>query len=219
MNVCDFPALDAAELDDLSGINFGDIAQPWPKCEPLPMRLAPVAPFDYALLPDAFRPWIRDVSERMQCPPDYPAASALVCLASVVGRQIAIRPKRRDDWTVVPNLWGAIVGRPSLLKTPALQEAMKGIDALEAGAREEHAREHQHFAAEQLVADAQTKEAKTRDRAGVQGGNADLAHQHALDAGIEPEAPARRRYRTNDTTVEKLGELLRDNPRGIARLP
>ena len=27
-----------------------------------------------------------------------------------------------------------------------------------------------------------------------------------------PEAPTLRRYKTNDSTVEKLGELLRDNP-------
>lgn len=80
-----------------------------------------MAPFVADLLPDALRPWIADVAERMQCPPDYPAMGAMVALSSVVGRQVGIRPKRQDDWTVVPNLWGAVVGRPSLLKTPALQ--------------------------------------------------------------------------------------------------
>src|SRR5262245_4933909 len=31
----------------------------------------------------------------------------------------------------------------------------------------------------------------------------------------EPKEPILRRYKTNDSTVEKLGELLRDNPAGI----
>ena len=30
-----------------------------------------------------------------------------------------------------------------------------------------------------------------------------------------PEAPTLRRYKTNDSTVEKLGELLRENPAGL----
>ena len=91
--------------------------------------------FDLALLPAALRPWIADIADRMQCPPDYPAVAAMVTLAAVAGRQIAIRPKRFDDWTVTPNLWGAVVGRPSLLKTPALQEPMRMVEALEANAR------------------------------------------------------------------------------------
>jgi hypothetical protein len=31
----------------------------------------------------------------------------------------------------------------------------------------------------------------------------------------EPEKPKWRRYKTNDATIEKLGELLADNPRGL----
>ena len=37
-----------------------------------------------------------------------------------------------------------------------------------------------------------------------------------LLAALEPaQEPCRRRFKTNDTTVEKLGELLNENPRGI----
>ena len=41
------------------------------------------------------------------------------------------------------------------------------------------------------------------------------AAKHALKNLKVPEVPVWRRYRTNDTTVEKLGELLKENPRGI----
>src|SRR4028119_1317950 len=37
-----------------------------------------------------------------------------------------------------------------------------------------------------------------------------------LAEGQENDPPARRRYLLNDATVEKLGEILRDNPNGVA---
>ena len=48
----------------------------------------------------------------------------LVAAAAVIGRKIAIRPKRQDDWVVVPNLWGLAVGPPGIMKSPALAEAL-----------------------------------------------------------------------------------------------
>jgi hypothetical protein len=62
----------------------------------------------------------------------------VVVAGSLIGRQVGIYPKRRDDWLVVPNLWGAVVGRPSLLKSPALAEVMKPLSRLVAEAYEEH---------------------------------------------------------------------------------
>ena len=40
------------------------------------------------LLPETLRPWIGDVSERVQCPPDFPAVAAMVALGSVLGRRV-----------------------------------------------------------------------------------------------------------------------------------
>jgi putative DNA primase/helicase len=197
-----------AEFERLAG------ADEWPEPEALPQGLPPVQAFDPALLPPALRPWISDVAERMQCPADFPAAAAVVCLASVVSRQCGIRPKARDDWTVVPNLWGGIIGRPSLLKSPALAEPMRMIDALEAAAREDHkAAELEHKAA-CAVNDAVAKQAQSDIQKAVKAGDMRRAEALAREAIEEPEAPARRRYRTSDATIEKLGELLRDNPRG-----
>ena len=199
-------------VDVPAGTGHGD---DWPAPEDLPAGLPPVQTFDPALLPAALRPWITDIADRMQCPPDYPAAATVVCLAAVVGRQVGIRPKARDDWTVAANLWGAIIGRPSLLKSPALAEPMKAVDALEVKARDAHAdAEKEHRAALTLNA-AYAKEATTRLQKAVKDGDKLKAEALAREAIEEPEPPARRRYKTSDATVEMLGELLRDNPRGV----
>ena len=190
-------------------------AAPWPNPEPLPSGLPAVAPFALDLLPAALRPWIADIAERMQCPPDYPAVSAMVTLAAVVGRQMAIRPKCQDDWTVTPNLWGAVVGRPSLLKTPAIQEAVRMIDALEAKAKEVFDQENTNHEAALLVRKETAKEAIKRVSKAVQARDSSRAHAIALEALEEPPPPVRQRYKTHDATVEKLGDLLRENPRGM----
>src|SRR5205085_1872580 len=92
---------------------------------PMPSRikvdLRPVPPLPPKLLPKPFRKWVRDIAQRVGCPLEYVAVAAIIAVAVLVGRKVAIRPKRHDDWTVVANLWGGAVGRPGELKTPALE--------------------------------------------------------------------------------------------------
>ena len=86
----------------------------WPTPTPLPDAMPPVDPFGEELLPQALRPWVMDIAHRMQCPPDFPAVTAIVAISSLIGARAVIQPKARDDWQVVPNLWGAVVGRPGV---------------------------------------------------------------------------------------------------------
>ncbi len=186
----------------------------WSEPRPIAKSIFKATPFKYDLLPDLFRPWIEDISERMQCPPDYPAVCALIALAGLVGRQLAIRPKEHDEWQVVPNLWGGIVGPPSQLKTPSLNEALRPLIPLERVAREEHKRALIDYEAQKMIAeieqDNMTKTLKTQVK------NKQNALTIARDfLAQEEEPPTERRYKTNDTTVEKLGVLLNQNPNGL----
>ena len=104
--------------------------------QPLPPELLPVEPFPLAALPDAFSPWVRDVSERMHCPPDFVAVPLLVDAASLVARNVGIRPQQRTDWIERGNLWALIVGRPGIMKSPAMSQALAQMDRLEARAAE-----------------------------------------------------------------------------------
>lgn len=188
----------------------------WAEPKPLPTGLPAVPEFNPALLPEALRSWVMDISDRMQCPPDFPAVSTLVTLAAVVGRQMAIRPKQHDDWTVVPNLWGAIVGRPGLLKTPATKEPTNMVARLEVAAREEYETARREFEASALVAKSAAKQTERAIAAALKKGDNAEASRLALESIESGESePVRRRYLTSDATVEKLGELLGQNPRGI----
>ncbi len=102
-----------------------------PTPEPIRITLLPVPPLDPELIPAPFRGWIADTAYRMQCPIDFCAVGAIGILAAVVGAGIGIKPKRKDDWLIVPNLWGGVIGPPSKKKTPALAEMVKALGRLE----------------------------------------------------------------------------------------
>ena len=189
-----------------------DKSEDWPEPTPLPAGLSSVTAFNADMLPDAIGPWVSDISERMQCPPDYVGIAALVALGSVLGRKIGIRPQQKTDWIEVPNLWGCIVGRPGDMKSPAMTEALKPLRRLEMAANEKHGEEYQEYKAEAKVWSLKQDAAEARAKAELKK-NPDAKVQVASTA--EPEEPHQRRYITNDTTYEKLGVLLAQNPNGL----
>jgi hypothetical protein len=71
----------------------------WPEPQPVPRGRPPVPGFDFALLPSSLAPWVADVADRVQCPADFVAVGVFVAAAAVIGRKVAIRPKRQDDWS------------------------------------------------------------------------------------------------------------------------
>lgn len=188
-----------------------DASSSWPEPADLPGGLLPVPCFPEKIAPQAFRAWITDVAERFQCPVEFPAVGALVVLGAAVGRSVGIRPKRLDDWTAVPNLWGGIVGRPGIMKSPALSEVMRPLYRLDAKAREEHDAEVKRYEIERAVGRVE-REARIREAAKSETAKALLLDSAACS---EPTPPPARRYIVNDSTVEKLGEILNANPRGV----
>jgi len=192
-----------------------DVA-PWLPPEPVPTALPPVPAFKVQqLLPDAVAPWVADVAERAQCPPDYVAVGVMVAAAAVVGRQLAIRPKRHDDWIKIPNLWGLVVGPPGVMKTSALEEAQRGVRALVASAREAHGRAMKDHAFHTEQAKTQRDAVKKQMQTAAKKGLSMEALREAFNASAAPDTPVERRHIINDATIEKLGELLNQNRNGL----
>jgi putative DNA primase/helicase len=205
---------EADHAEPIADPGVGDGAETWPAPKPLPNELPPVPPFSARLLPDAFAPWVIDIAERMQCPPDFPAVATMVMAAGLVGRAIAIRPKRHDDWTVVPNLWGLVIGRSGIMKTPAIEEPLTQLERLVAEAGKAYTAQQQAYAFDKVKVDAQRAQLAKKVRQAVEEG-ADAETLRAEFDALQVIEPTERRYLVNDTTVEKLGELLNENPRGL----
>lgn len=165
----------------------------WPDPTPLGDELPSVETFQPGLLTDVLRTWISDVAERMQVPPEFVAIPAIVAASSIVGSSVAIRPKQFDSWTVYPNLWGGIIGLPSVLKSPALEEGSAPAMHLEIQAEE-------------------------NNREILRAYDAELESWQAAkkgERGEKPERPPLTRYVIKDATVEALTDVLVDNPNGV----
>lgn len=189
----------------------------WPDPQPLPEELLPVEKFDPELLPSRIRPWIEDIADRMQCPIEFPAVSAMICLSQIIGRQMTIRPKRLDTWQVVPNLWGMLIGRPSLMKSPPLQEVVKPLHRLEAKRRKEFHKAKEEYVNACEIYDLEKKARGDILKKAIRKGDEENAQQSRDSIGTmeDPSRPLRKRYIVNDVTVEKLQVIMSENNRGL----
>ena len=201
-----------------------DSSQAWPeKPVALDIQLPAVEELRESLIPGPLSKWVFDVAKRMDnAAPDFVAAAAVVQAGALLGRKVGIRPKRHDDWVVIPNLWGGLVGMPASMKTPALEAALKPIKRLAAKAKidyEDALKNHDFdkvIYAAQHKALKETLQAKAKELTLDKGSADDLkAFKKEFEELEEPEAPIQRRYVTNDTTIEKLAEILAENPDGI----
>jgi putative DNA primase/helicase len=189
---------------------------PWPDPEPLCNGLPAVPAFIPELLPISLRPWILDIAERLQCPVEYVAVAALSSLGSLIGRQCAVRPKRHDDWAVVPNLWAVLVGLPSAMKSPAMEEASRPLLRLEVEAAEAFAKQTQDIEARKAMAKARKAAIESKMlRAAKAGTGDDAVLMDEFSAAVDADEITQRRYSTSDVTIEKLGELLIENRNGL----
>ena len=209
-------AISGFDMDFVAGADKQDATAQfatWPDPVPLPDGLPPVQAFDAELLPEALRCWVTDIAERMQCPPDFTAVGAVVALSSIIGARAVVRPKAKDDWVVVPNLWGAIIGRPGVMKSPALSEVMKPLHRLEKDGRELWQTAHDAWELDCKVV-SMADDAREKSAKGIAAKDPAAARALLQPTDTPPE-PTMRRYVVNDATVEKLADLLTTNQWGV----
>ena len=206
----------SADLDDAKTVSTADS---WPVPTEIKTDLPPAPAFDaHALLPAALANYVLDEADRMPCPPDYIAAAMIVSLGSVIGARCAIKPKRRDDWIVTPNLFGGVVGDPSAKKTPATSVVIRFLDRLEAQEAAKLEEANKVFEAEMAAHEARESSLKSsmKKAAGVKGDGSRMQSAVKDLRDLQPpEKPYERRFKSNDATVEKLGDLLVHNPAGM----
>lgn len=187
----------------------------WPEPSPLPDALPPVQAFSYSLLPDALRPWVADIAERMQCPPDFLAVGAMVAVSALVGARVQVQPKARDDWRVTPNLWGSIVGRPGAMKSPALNEVLKPLKRIETKKREAYEAQRESWDVSERLRKLQDGANETKAKAALKkNGDIEAARELLKAADLDPE-PMAERLIVNDSSVPALAEIMRGNPWGV----
>ena len=180
---------------------------------PLPLPKLPAVPeLPLEILPDGLIKWVADCADRARYKPDFVAVPAMVSLSSFIGRRVGIRLKGQDDWTEHANLWGALIGQPSALKSPAMRTGLAPFKALQIRADEAHQIE---------VVDVLARQEAWKLRREAQKKNTLKKLAKDPDAQIDPmsdpmpEIEPGRTLWTSNVNSASLGVLLEQNPDGL----
>jgi putative DNA primase/helicase len=137
----------------------------------------------------------------------------IVMLAGALGRRASIRPQRHDHWMVVPNLWGAIVGRSGVMKSPVLHAVMGPLRRRQALAMTVYESERDAYQHQLQKYHAQKRSRRPTTATAIH----DNEKYAAWDAETPPP-PVCTRYLVNEATIEKVHVILKENPQGVLYL-
>lgn len=214
------PPLEASEVAQITQSLSKYQEATWQEPMPLPPE-ARAMKLDRSMLPEPLGAWCADISERMQVPLECVAGSAIAMLSSLIGRKIAIYPKRHDRWVVIGNLWAMIVAPPGSLKTPTFNEVLRLLFGLDDRSIQKFEEESQKLKELETVAKTEIDALKDALKKAVRDGKPDRIEQckNLLALAVrdleEKSKITARRYIVNDSTTEMLLTIIRNNPQGI----
>ena len=155
----------------------------------------PIFPTD--ALPGPVGRLVRESAAAIGCPPDAIGLAAIVAMGSAIGNSRVLQVKR--NWSESAAIFAAVVADPGEKKTAAVKAATNPVRKLEVKLQRRH-----EVALDEHARDLREYEAEKKDAA-----------KAGAAAGPPPRAPEAERVRVNDTTVEAIIPILKENPRGL----
>lgn len=180
-----------------------------------------VPELDQSVIPGVFMNRCVDVSERLGVPIEMIFLPMLASLGSYIGLRLAVQPKASDfSWIELLTIWTLTIARPSAKKSVCQRVATAPLNKVANKLITEYL--------EQKAEISTTKDmlqAKYKKTLGVINKKKGLTNDGALELQMElidiqkrlddlPLGP--KRLITSDSTMEKLCELIGDNPNGLA---
>jgi len=168
------------------------------------------------LIPAPIYDWINDCAERISAPSEYFLIGFFTMLSGLVARQFCIQPKEKDSsWVVIPNLWGMIIGPPSILKSAYLKMMQKPFLELEAKLKEEYRPQEREIKARREILKKNRK--NLTNSIGTKKGEALVKAKRELELILEAEEELEKkespRLFVNDSTTEKVCDLHKSDPK------
>lgn len=194
------------------------IIDDWMQLQDLPPKYRAAPAMDPDILPSVLAQYIADCAKRMRIPAEMIATPLLVAFGSAVGKKFCVQPRSKDPtWIEYPNLWGASILPPAMLKSPSLNAGMKFINELESNSQRSHAKAMAEWISEERIRKLQIKILEGKAKKALNSGDKAEARK-LLDEVHEIKPPIRKRFVISDATPEARLEILCDNPNGILLL-
>ncbi len=146
--------------------------------------------FPVSALPLTVRQFVREAAASVGCPMDYIGLSTLAALSAAIGdtRRIVIK----KDWTEGAAVFAMIVGGPASKKTPAMNLALRPVRERQMAHKAEYERQKEEY--EVKLANWKREDNPDDEK---------------------PRRPVLGRTYADDTTVERLADILNENRRGL----
>jgi hypothetical protein len=153
--------------------------------------------FPLESLPPVMNDYVQATAEALNCDPSMVALPLLAVMGGCIGATRRILLKK--GWSEQPCIWAVVMADSGSAKSPALDSASGFLKRRQTAEFKRHERELAEW--ERTILDLKAK-AKGKDESPPE----------------EPPKPKLIQVFTKDATLEKLGEMLRDNPRGIVSI-
>lgn len=162
-------------------------------------------------LPPIVSSWVFDRAEVMGTAPEMIAMSAIATASASIHDNFRLQPKPGEDWNERACLWLMVVADPSSKKSAAMEVALAPMQEINSRlARESEAQAATYDSDMRVAKMAQ----RGRDRMKAKALNGEIVGYDETDDAMPSKPPAALAM-VNDTTIEKLADLLVDNPRGM----
>lgn len=196
-------------------------APDWGEVSALPPMTEKVPTLTPDLLPPSLAAWVQDEARAAGLPLEMIAAPVIAGAAGLIGARLLLR--NAPNAPAVPaNIWAAVCAPPASKKTHAVKT---GAAALERAQRTEFER------LDRIRSELETQVNKARARLDGLEGQLSRAFKGGKNAPSAPsddelteareqlkEAEAALkplRFVVKDSTIEKLGDIMKDNPQGV----
>ena len=156
------------------------------------------SPFPIESLPTVLKEFVVAHVESMGCPVEYLLLPMLGTLAAAIGNTFKVEV--RPGWIEACIIWTLLVGRSGTMKSIGQSKAVSPLERLQSTAYVEHKDEMLNYEVE--LDEWKSANAKKKKNA-------------AIERVPEPKKPTLKRMVASDATMEALGIILSENPRGI----
>jgi len=161
------------------------------------------------MLPTQISRWVVDISERIESPLDIGAVNALSLIGNLVGNRVGIKPKKYDyDYLEYPNLWGMVIGSPSMKKSPVFSQISKSVNRIQADEAINHKKDLEQYLSDMELYDIAKKEFLKQSKTNKD----EKPKKFTME---QPKKPIRIEHFTQDATIEKIGVIIDENPKGL----
>ncbi len=149
--------------------------------------------------------WLSVSAEAKNCPVDFVGLSLITATAGLLGN--ARRANPWGTWNEPTIIWGALIGNPSSGKSPAIDTISTPIKEIEAILAKDYKETFKQY-----------ENDSERAKVALESWKHKLKKDLSLPKPVEAEAPPcppRPRLLITDTSIEKAGELLSTNCKGL----